>query len=64
MLYSFHSEKFSPCKKELQDFRAILYGYDAEMNAAGSDMAARDTVAENHKTDTELYEAMKKQIVR
>ena len=39
------------CKKELQDFRAILYGYDGEMNAAGSDMAARDTVAENHKND-------------
>jgi hypothetical protein len=39
------------CKKELQDFRAILYGYDDQMNAAGSDMAARDTVAENHKND-------------
>lgn len=39
------------CKKELQDFRALLYGYDAEMTAAGSDEAARDTVAENHKND-------------
>lgn len=39
------------CKKELQDFRAILYGYSDEMIAAGTDEAARDTVAENHKLD-------------
>ena len=39
------------CKRTLQDFRALLYGYDAEMTAAGNDEAARDTVAENHKND-------------
>ena len=39
------------CKKELQDFRAILYGYEDEMINAGDDLAQRDTVAENHKND-------------
>lgn len=36
-------------KKELEDFRAVLYGYDTELNAA-TDTAARDAVIAKYET--------------
>lgn len=37
-------------KKTLEDFRAVVYGYDTELNAAGNDQTARDEEISKHDT--------------
>lgn len=44
-------------KKELENLRAVIYGYDTELNAA-VDAAARAAVIEKHKTDTLAFKVI------
>lgn len=37
-------------KKTLEDFRAVVYGYDTELNVAGNDQAKRDEEISKHNT--------------
>ncbi len=44
-------------KKELENLRAVIYGYDEALNAA-VDTAARDAVIEAHKNDTLTFKVI------